>query len=78
MKRDLITGMSGVGKVDCHRRAIASRGYDASDLDTPKWSEYGYFDEESPRNWMWKQKPVEELLTSHEGEGSIRIGLRSQ
>lgn len=70
MRRVLITGMSAVGKSSVIEE-LDRRGYEAIDLDTPEWSEYGYVAQVSPgfepdREWLWKEERVEQLLISHD------------
>lgn len=64
MRRILITGMSAVGKSSVVEE-LGKRGYKAVDLDSPEWSEYGYADQESDLDWLWREDRVEDLLTSH-------------
>jgi broad-specificity NMP kinase len=77
MKRILITGMSGTGK-SAVIQELASRGYAAYDLDTPKWSEWidaAPSDDLTPvqgKDWVWRENRVRELLSGLE-EGTLFI-----
>jgi shikimate kinase len=77
MKRVLITGMSGTGK-SAVIQELASRGYPAHDLDTPKWSEWidaASSDDLTPvqgKDWVWQETPIRELLSGSD-EGTLFV-----
>jgi shikimate kinase len=69
-KRVLITGMSGTGK-SAVVRELATRGFEAVDLDTPEWSKWidaDPSDRLTPRegkDWVWREDRVRALLSGH-------------
>ena len=71
MKCVLITGMSGTGKSSVIQELIA-RGYQAHDLDTPKWSEWIDTDPSDlltptqGKDWVWREDRVRALLSQPE------------
>ena len=69
MKRVLITGMSGTGK-SAVIEALAARGHQTYDLDTPEWSGWIDVDPSDPltpnhgKDWMWRDDRVRALLSA--------------
>jgi shikimate kinase len=76
VKRVLLTGMSGTGKSTVIGE-LAARGYKAVDLDCDafsEWVELGSGPEtagspvELGRDWVWRAKRVQELLSTEDAE----------
>lgn len=67
MKRVLLTGMSGTGR-SAVIRALAARGCEAHDLDTPEWSHWIDADPSDSltpargKDWVWQEDRVRALL----------------
>jgi shikimate kinase len=77
MTRVLITGMSGTGKSSVIQE-LATRGYEAYDLDTPEWSEWVDADPTDAltpvqgKDWVWREDRVRALL-SRPGDGPLFV-----
>jgi shikimate kinase len=79
MKRVLITGMSGTGK-SAAIEELATRGYEAHDLDDPEWSEWVDADPSDRltpaegKDWVWREDRVHALLSKPANETIFMSG----
>jgi shikimate kinase len=62
MMRILVTGMSGTGKSSALER-LRLLGFRTVDTDEGEWTEWS----EAEGGYVWREEPMAELLTDHEG-----------
>jgi dephospho-CoA kinase len=74
VQRILVTGMSGTGKSTVIGE-LAARGYKATDVDSPEYSEWVEFAGDagalgSPdwggRDWVWREDRIQDLLSTED------------
>jgi len=76
MTKVLVTGMSAAGKSTLIAE-LARRGYNAVDLDDPRWSEHGIAEYSGEREWLWREDAVRHLLDAHDSSTPFVAGCAS-